>query len=67
MFPRIHGLVAASHTPFHGDGSLNLAVVEQQAEHLLRLHLRQYGRKSLADVRRAAANGCSLDGRHARQ
>ena len=35
MFPRIHGLVAASHTPFHGGGSLNLAVVEQQAEHLL--------------------------------
>lgn len=29
------GLVAATHTPFHADGSLNLAVVEQQAKHLL--------------------------------
>jgi N-acetylneuraminate lyase len=32
----LHGLVAATHTPFHPDGSLNLAVVEQQAAHLLR-------------------------------
>ncbi len=32
----LHGLVAATHTPFHQDGSLNLAVVEQQAAHLLR-------------------------------
>ncbi len=29
------GLVAAAHTPFRQDGSLNLAVVEQQAAHLL--------------------------------
>ncbi len=29
------GLVAATHTPFHADGSLNLALVEQQAAHLL--------------------------------
>lgn len=29
------GLVAAAHTPFFQDGSLNLAVVEQQAAHLL--------------------------------
>jgi N-acetylneuraminate lyase len=28
------GLVAATHTPFHADGSLNLAVVEKQAAHL---------------------------------
>jgi N-acetylneuraminate lyase len=28
------GLVAATHTPFHPDGSLNLAIVERQAEHL---------------------------------
>ena len=28
------GLVAATHTPFHADGSLNLAVVERQAAHL---------------------------------
>lgn len=30
----ITGLVAATHTPFHSDGSLNLAVVEKQAAHL---------------------------------
>lgn len=33
---RLTGLVAATHTPFHPDGSLHLAVVEKQAEHLLR-------------------------------
>jgi N-acetylneuraminate lyase len=32
----LHGLAAATHTPLHADGSLNLAVVEQQAAHLLR-------------------------------
>jgi N-acetylneuraminate lyase len=32
---RLHGLVAATHTPFHADGSLNLAIVEKQATHLL--------------------------------
>jgi N-acetylneuraminate lyase len=32
---RIQGLVAATHTPFHSDGSLNLAIVEKQAAHLL--------------------------------
>ncbi len=32
----LHGLVAATHTPFQHDGSLNLAVVERQAAHLLR-------------------------------
>jgi N-acetylneuraminate lyase len=31
----LHGLVAATHTPFHADGSLNLAIVEKQAAHLL--------------------------------
>jgi N-acetylneuraminate lyase len=30
------GLVAATHTPFHADGGLNLAAVERQAELLLR-------------------------------
>jgi N-acetylneuraminate lyase len=30
----LHGLVAATHTPFHADGSLNLAIVEKQAAHL---------------------------------
>ena len=33
---RLSGLVAATHTPFHADGSLNLQAVEKQAEHLLR-------------------------------
>jgi len=33
-FP-INGLVAATHSPFHTDGSLNLAIVEKQAAHLL--------------------------------
>lgn len=33
--PRLQGLVAATHTPFHADGSLNLAIVEKQAAHLL--------------------------------
>ncbi len=32
----LHGLVAATHTPFQQDGSLNLALVERQAAHLLR-------------------------------
>lgn len=31
---RIEGLVAAVHTPFHADGTLNLACVERQARHL---------------------------------
>ncbi len=33
---RIQGLVAATHTPFLQDGSLNLDIVENQAAHLLR-------------------------------
>lgn len=33
--PLLQGLVAAVHTPFKSDGSLNLAVVEKQAAHLL--------------------------------
>lgn len=32
----LHGLVVATHTPFHLDGALNLAVVERQAAHLLK-------------------------------
>jgi N-acetylneuraminate lyase len=32
----LHGLVAATHTPFHADGSLNLAAIESQAAHVLR-------------------------------
>jgi N-acetylneuraminate lyase len=30
----LRGLIAATHTPFHADGALNLAAVEQQAAHL---------------------------------
>jgi N-acetylneuraminate lyase len=33
MTAKLHGLVAATHTPFHADGRLNLAIVEKQAEH----------------------------------
>ena len=36
MTIRLHGLVAATHTPFDANGELNLAAVEKQAEHLLR-------------------------------
>jgi N-acetylneuraminate lyase len=32
---RLRGLVAATHTPLHADGSLNLAIVERQCAHLL--------------------------------
>ena len=35
MISKLQGLVAATHTPFHPDGSLNLAIVERQAQHLL--------------------------------
>lgn len=33
---RLHGLVAAVHTPMSTDGALRLEVVEKQAEHMLR-------------------------------
>jgi N-acetylneuraminate lyase len=36
MTDRLTGLIAATHTPFHADGSLNLDPVEMQAEHLLK-------------------------------
>jgi N-acetylneuraminate lyase len=32
---RLHGLVAATHTPFHADGALRLDGVERQCAHLL--------------------------------
>jgi N-acetylneuraminate lyase len=35
----LHGLVAATHTPFKPDGLLNLAAVETQAAHLLKNNL----------------------------
>ncbi len=36
MTLKLHGLVAATHTPFNSAGELNLAAVEKQSEHLLR-------------------------------
>ncbi|MBM3997128.1 MAG: hypothetical protein FJ303_23705 [Planctomycetes bacterium] len=36
MTIKLHGLVAATHTPFDANGRLNLAAVEKQAEHLHR-------------------------------
>lgn len=35
MTIRLHGLVAATHTPFDADGRVNLAAVEAQAAHML--------------------------------
>ncbi len=32
---RLTGLVAATHTPFHVDGSLNLSIIEKQTAHLI--------------------------------
>lgn len=32
----LRGLIAATHTPFHADGSLNVSAVEAQAAHLLK-------------------------------
>lgn len=37
---RLTGLVAATHTPFKQDGSLHLAVIQRQAEHLVRQGIR---------------------------
>ncbi|HCN77159.1 MAG TPA: N-acetylneuraminate lyase, partial [Verrucomicrobiales bacterium] len=36
MHAPLHGLVAATHTPFYNDGTLRLEVIEAQAAHLLR-------------------------------
>ena len=36
MNAKLHGLVAATHTPFDAEGRLDPTVVEKQAEHLLR-------------------------------
>ena len=33
---KLSGLVAATHTPFHADGQLNLSAIEKQAEHIYR-------------------------------
>ncbi len=40
MKVKLQGLVAATHTPFHQDGRLNLAIVEKQAEYLHRKGVR---------------------------
>jgi N-acetylneuraminate lyase len=37
---KFHGLCPATHTPFHADGSLNLAVVEKQAAYLQARHIK---------------------------
>jgi len=34
--PPLHGLVTATHTPFHADGTLNPAAIEAQAAHMLK-------------------------------
>lgn len=34
-YPRLRGIIPATHTPFHADGSLNLDIVERQAAHLV--------------------------------
>ncbi len=39
LTPPLHGLVAATHAPFNADGSLNLAMVEKQAEHMIKNHV----------------------------
>jgi N-acetylneuraminate lyase len=36
MTMKLAGLVAATHTPFHADGQINLDALEKQAEHLIR-------------------------------
>jgi N-acetylneuraminate lyase len=36
LHPPLHGLVVPPHSPFHADGALNLAIVEQQAAHCLK-------------------------------
>ena len=33
---KLQGLIAAAHTPFNADGSVNLALVKKQAETLLK-------------------------------
>ncbi|MCX6926040.1 MAG: dihydrodipicolinate synthase family protein [Verrucomicrobia bacterium] len=35
----LHGMVAATHTPFHPNGALNLGVVEKQAQNLIQHRL----------------------------
>jgi N-acetylneuraminate lyase len=75
MTTRLHGLVAATHTPFAADGDLNLSAVEAQADHLLRVgvttafvggstgechSLTVAERRALAERWAAVANGTPL-------
>ncbi|MDB6140654.1 MAG: dihydrodipicolinate synthase/N-acetylneuraminate lyase [Verrucomicrobiaceae bacterium] len=36
LTPPLHGLVAATHTPFFSDGAINFGMVETQASHLIK-------------------------------
>ncbi|MFM8931432.1 MAG: dihydrodipicolinate synthase family protein [Gemmataceae bacterium] len=40
MSVRLVGLVAATHTPFHADGTLNLGAIEKQAGHMIAQRVR---------------------------
>ena len=62
MLPHpITGLVAATHTPFHPDGSLNLSVVETQAAHLLANGVK----RAFIDGTTGESHSLSLAERHA--
>ena len=39
LTPPLHHLVAATHVPLNADGSINLAMVEKQAEHLIKIQV----------------------------
>jgi N-acetylneuraminate lyase len=71
----IEGICAATHTPFHDDGSLNLTAVERQRDHLLSRNVTQVfiggstgeshsvstaERRALAERWAAAAKGTAL-------
>ena len=66
---QLRGLVAATHTPFHADGQLNLAAVEKQAEHLQRNGIKivfiggTTGESQFAYGRRAAGAGAAMERR----
>lgn len=75
MTERLKGLIAATHTPFDGEGRLNLGVVEKQAEYLCRKgisavfiggttgeshSLTLEERRALTDAWAAAASGSPL-------
>jgi len=51
MTTKLHGLVAATHTPFDADGQLNLTTVAKQGEYL---HRAGVNAVSFAEVRARA-------------